>query len=230
MLHPHRNKRTPLDLTDEEVHAIRRLSFTIALEILAMKGEKERSKRGARMALIEKRLVNHPANLDGAAQLYAVGQVAQFVSNDDYFDMYVPPNPLEDEEWLRFMVESRGRSDSAIAFQIARSLREFTDPPIVEIRASREEFGIEGADSIGENKDTLRIIAAKDGEVIASDFLTDKAWLERRVVDEDMSDGMIARELEGVGAPCDRSTVRGYRSKFNLTRPSIAQEREDEAD
>ena len=219
MPRPRSMRRTPTDLTDGEVFRLRRLAFSIAREIQEMQSDAGREKRGARMALIERMIADHASPTDKAAELFTIGQVAHFLADGGYYEIYVPPDPLEDEEWLRYMIDVRGASDSALAFQIARSTRGHPAPDVEKVTQAREGFGIAPSDRVGENEDTLDILARLEEEPRASDFLSDRDWMERRVVERDMSDGAIARELEGIGAPCDRSTVRGYRSDFGLARP-----------
>jgi hypothetical protein len=210
--------RHPEDLSDDEVRALRRTAFAAAVSVIDLWSARPPAMN--RLDYLES-FVRDQGVVDPVAHRYAVAQAALFLSEESAFAEYVPAPGLGDVEWLRFMIESRGASDTSLSFQLARALgREVS---VSEVRRAREALGL-GANSGAADDDTLAIlrsVAAGDAPS-ARRFLTDPQWLRQRVVERDMSDGEIARELARVGLSCDRSTVRLYRRNQGLKRPGYA--------
>lgn len=220
----------PEDLSDAQVSQLRRLGFHAAVTVLE-RWNQVPPPEGTRLEYIGK-LIQQSGVHAPPARRYAIAQAAQFLSQPEMFDEYVPPQGVEDEEWLRFMITVRGASDVDIAFQVARARGGTGMPDIAAVRDARIRLGV-NANCAGADADTLHILAQiEDRAPTARDFLTNLDWLSERVLvrndGEGLSDGDIARELIRVGLPCDRSTVRLYRKMHKLKRKGYSKTSEDE--
>lgn len=217
---PHRllDRILPEDLSDADVERLKRIGFGAAMAVLRAWRSPD-PPRCTRLEFVE-RYVAEAGISDLVSQRYAISQATQFLTDPNSFSEYVPPGDLDDAEWLRFMIEYQGASDTDLAFMIARLRGGTID--VERVRLARERLGIPGSSDSGSDadSDTLRIIERLGGlPKSARDFLRDREWLKKRVVDLNMSDGSIARKLARIGVPCDRSTVRLYRRIHRLKRP-----------
>lgn len=219
MSHHFARARNPEDLTDAEVVRLRRLGFSAAMEVRRRDRDGSPARGVNRLEFLEI-FVERAGVSDLLEQRFAVAQAAQFLAEPGVFREYVPEEGLKDAEWLRFMVEDLGASDTEIAFQIQRRSGKQTAPNVKAVKKAREALGL-AANCGQHDEDTMALMeGVARTELSARHFLLNRSWLKTRVVDRDLSDGDIAKELARIGFPCDRSTVRLYRKTHGLRRRS----------
>lgn len=217
--------RLPEDLSDEDVEYLRRLGFFAAVAGLgwvAPKGSKK-----SRLEFLEE-FVEQAGVTDPNEKRYAVAQAASFISNPSTLSSYIPPRGIEDEDWLRFVVQELGLSDVDLAFRLARHRGESGVPDVEQIARARDRLGLP-PNNQSDDADTLAILQSTPGDQLSAQiFLLNKAWVEARVKRR-WSDGRIAQELLRIGYPCDRSTVRLYRREHGLPPGTELEQSGDEA-